>query len=65
MALIAGFQWFEIGFTLLLAALIFWRHSANIARLVARTEPKIGDKKDDSAVADAANAASQPPASAE
>ena len=26
-------------------ALIFWRHSANISRLLNGTEPKIGDKK--------------------
>jgi len=29
---------------LLLAALIYWRHSANIARIAAGTEPKIGQK---------------------
>ena len=29
---------------LLLAALVWWRHSANIARLRAGTEPKIGQK---------------------
>ncbi len=28
----------------LLAALIFWRHRSNIARIVAGTEPKIGQK---------------------
>jgi glycerol-3-phosphate acyltransferase PlsY len=44
-ALIAGFSWSEIFFTLALAALIFWRHRANIARLRAGTEPRIGDKK--------------------
>ena len=62
MALIAGFSWSEIIFTLVLAALIFWRHSANIARLIARTEPKIGDAKSGSA---ALAAAAEPPASAE
>jgi glycerol-3-phosphate acyltransferase PlsY len=46
MALIAQFSWSEIVFTLVLAALIFWRHSTNIARLRAGTEPKIGAKKD-------------------
>jgi glycerol-3-phosphate acyltransferase PlsY len=45
MALVAGFSWEEIVFTLVLAALIFWRHRANIARLRAGTEPRIGDKK--------------------
>ena len=27
-----------------LAAIVFWRHSANIARIRAGTEPKIGQK---------------------
>lgn len=44
MGLIAGFSWAEIVFTLVLAALIFWRHRANIARLMAGTEPRIGAK---------------------
>jgi glycerol-3-phosphate acyltransferase PlsY len=44
-ALIAGFSWSEIFFTLGLAALIFWRHRTNIARLRAGTEPRIGDKQ--------------------
>ncbi|WP_287787956.1 glycerol-3-phosphate 1-O-acyltransferase PlsY [Acidiphilium sp.] len=30
--------------TLAIAALIFWRHTANIARLLAGTEPRIGTK---------------------
>lgn len=33
------------GLALLLAALVWYRHSANIARLRAGTEPKIGGKK--------------------
>ena len=45
-AIIAGFSWSEILFSLLLAALVFWRHSANIARLRAGTEPRIGDKRE-------------------
>jgi glycerol-3-phosphate acyltransferase PlsY len=32
-----------------LAVLIFWRHRANIRRIVAGTEPKIGKKKSESA----------------
>ncbi|MFZ0100612.1 MAG: glycerol-3-phosphate acyltransferase, partial [Gemmobacter sp.] len=28
----------------ILAALIFWRHGANIQRIIAGTEPKIGKK---------------------
>jgi glycerol-3-phosphate acyltransferase PlsY len=72
-ALIAGFSWSEVVFTLVLAALIFWRHAPNIARLRAGTEPRIGAKRDDAAppaaapaTADAAPpAAAEPPASAE
>ena len=33
-------------FTTVLAILIFWRHRANIARLRAGTEPRIGAKKE-------------------
>jgi glycerol-3-phosphate acyltransferase PlsY len=62
MALIAGFSWSEIIFSLVLAALIFWRHAANIARLRAGTEPKIGAKKDE---AEAAPVAVDPPPVAE
>ena len=62
MALIAGFGWSEVIFTLVLAALIFWRHAANIARLRAGAEPKIGDKKDGGPPL---GAATEPPASAE
>ncbi|HEX8902264.1 MAG TPA: glycerol-3-phosphate 1-O-acyltransferase PlsY [Vitreimonas sp.] len=60
MSLIAGYQWWETLFAFVLAALIFWRHSANIARLRAGTEPKIGAKKDDPVTAEAASPA--PPA---
>jgi glycerol-3-phosphate acyltransferase PlsY len=31
----------EIGFCVLLALLIFWRHKANLSRLVRGEEPKI------------------------
>jgi glycerol-3-phosphate acyltransferase PlsY len=44
--LVAGFAWPEVIFTLVLAVLIFFRHSANIERLRAGTEPRIGDKKE-------------------
>jgi acyl phosphate:glycerol-3-phosphate acyltransferase len=64
MALIAGFGWSEIIFTVLLAALIFWRHRTNIARLIAGTEPKIGDKKDEPpAPVTPPGAATEPPTS--
>lgn len=45
LALIAGADWAEIAFCLVLAVLIFWRHRANIARLRAGTEPRIGAAK--------------------
>jgi len=56
-ALIAQFNWSEIIFSLVLAALIFWRHKANIQRLRAGTEPRIGAKKDETAPANPAPAA--------
>ena len=59
-ALVAGFSWSEVIFTLVLAILIFWRHRTNIARLRAGTEPRIGDKREV-----AAPAAVAPPAPAE
>jgi glycerol-3-phosphate acyltransferase PlsY len=55
-ALVAGFSWPEIAFTLLLGVLIFWRHRENIARLRARTEPRIGEKRDAPSSAPAATA---------
>jgi glycerol-3-phosphate acyltransferase PlsY len=45
-AAIAGFGWEEVAFTAVLAVLIFWRHRANIMRLRAGAEPRIGDKKE-------------------
>ncbi len=61
-ALVAGFSWSQIIFALVLAAMIFWRHSANIARLRAGTEPRIGAKKEDAIAADAAPAPAPAPA---
>jgi glycerol-3-phosphate acyltransferase PlsY len=49
LAFIGGYSGPQLIFLLVLAVLIFWRHSANIARLRAGTEPHIGDKKDGSA----------------
>lgn len=56
MGLIAGFSWSEILFTFVLAVLIFWRHRANISRLIAGTEPRIGDKSEAAAAPAAAEA---------
>jgi glycerol-3-phosphate acyltransferase PlsY len=41
---LGGDPW-AIGFCVALAALIYWRHAANIARLVKGEEPRIGEKK--------------------
>lgn len=45
LALVGGYSTAEIVCLVALAALIFWRHGANIARLRAGTEPRMGDKK--------------------
>ncbi len=34
-----------LALVVVLAVLVFWRHSANIARILAGTEPRIGQKK--------------------
>jgi glycerol-3-phosphate acyltransferase PlsY len=49
LALVGGYSPAEVVCLVALAALIFWRHSANIARLRAGTEPRMGDKKKDEA----------------
>jgi acyl phosphate:glycerol-3-phosphate acyltransferase len=66
--LVAGFSWSEILFTAVIAVLIFWRHRANIARLRAGTEPRIGDDAPPTAEAlstEAPSEAAEPPASAD
>ena len=40
-----GYGNFAVIVTVALAILIFWRHRANISRILAGTEPKIGKKK--------------------
>ena len=69
-ALIAGFSWCEIIFTLILGALVFWRHQENIQRLRAGTEPKIGAGKAEAAPTPSAEPpapapAAEPPAPAD
>lgn len=68
-AFVAQFTWPEIAFTFVLGALIFWRHSANIERLLAGTEPRSTGKKAEPAPAKEpappAEAAPEPPATAE
>jgi glycerol-3-phosphate acyltransferase PlsY len=62
LALVGGYQPSQIVCLVVLAALIFWRHAANIARLRAGTEPKIGAKKDDGSAAPPMAPAAEPPA---
>jgi glycerol-3-phosphate acyltransferase PlsY len=38
------FAWFYVVYYILSAGIILWRHKANISRLIARQEPKIGQK---------------------
>lgn len=57
LALVGGYSTSEVVCLVALAVLIFWRHRANIARLRAGTEPRMGDKKKDEAVAAVAPAA--------
>lgn len=70
-ALVAQFTWAEIAFTIVLGALIFWRHSANIERLLAGQEPRFGGTKKEEAPAEpqaaapAPQPAPEPPATAE
>lgn len=40
-----GYGEFATAVTAVLALLIYWRHRANISRILAGTEPKIGEKK--------------------
>ena len=56
-AWIGGFEISAIVFCAALAALIFWRHRANIERLRAGTEPRIGAKKSADAETPVADAA--------
>ncbi|MFZ2031833.1 MAG: glycerol-3-phosphate 1-O-acyltransferase PlsY [Vitreimonas sp.] len=65
LAMVGGYSGSEIAFLVLLALLIVWTHRANIARLRAGTEPKIGDKKEAPPAMAPAQAATEPPASTE
>ena len=60
LALIGGYSISQILCLVIIGALIFWRHKANIERLRAGTEPKIGAAKD-AAVADTATTAPSEP----
>ncbi|MGD9816706.1 MAG: glycerol-3-phosphate 1-O-acyltransferase PlsY [Hyphomonadaceae bacterium] len=59
-ALVAG-AYEQAAFTAFIAVLIFWLHRANIARLRAGTEPRIGEKKDGAPAETAAAPASPAP----
>lgn len=69
LALVGSYSTSEVVCLVALAVLIFWRHRANIARLRAGTEPKMGQKKEAEAVVATAPAAAaaiiEPPAAPE
>lgn len=66
LAIVGGYAPAEVFFLLALALLVFWTHRANIARLRAGTEPRIGGKKAEaSATAPPVVPSAEPPASAE
>lgn len=60
-AWIGGSEIAAVIFCVVLAVLIFFRHSANIQRLLSGTEPRIGGKKDDPPPAAPAGETSTPP----
>ncbi|MBX3428659.1 MAG: glycerol-3-phosphate 1-O-acyltransferase PlsY [Hyphomonadaceae bacterium] len=60
LALVGGYSPAEIVCLVALAALIFWRHKTNIARIRAGTEPRMGEKKKDDEEASAATAKPAP-----
>ena len=64
LAMIGGYSGSETAFLVVLAILIVWTHRANIARLRAGVEPKIGEKKEAPVEATPA-APTEPPASAQ
>jgi glycerol-3-phosphate acyltransferase PlsY len=61
LAIIGGYTPAQIACLFFLAALIFWRHRANLARIRAGTEPRIGAAK----LAAAPQPAPEPPAPTE
>ena len=42
-----GLRWPYLALALLTSALVIWRHRSNLSRLLAGTEPKLGQKKPD------------------
>ncbi|MFM7435762.1 MAG: glycerol-3-phosphate 1-O-acyltransferase PlsY [Vulcanococcus sp.] len=40
-----GLRWPYLGLALLTSTLVIWRHRSNLSRLLAGTEPKLGQKK--------------------
>ncbi len=62
LALIGGYSGTETAFLVALALLVVWTHRANISRLLAGAEPKIGEKKEAPA---SPTPPAEPPASAQ
>jgi len=65
LALIGNYSAPELVFLLVLAGLVYWRHAANIERLRAGAEPRIGAKKDPDAGSSPAAPSQAAPPSAE
>jgi glycerol-3-phosphate acyltransferase PlsY len=65
LALVGGYSGAETGFLVLLAILIVWTHRANIARLRAGAEPRIGEKKETAPTDASPSPPAEPPASAQ
>jgi glycerol-3-phosphate acyltransferase PlsY len=40
-----GLRWPYLGLALLTSTLVIWRHRSNLARLMAGTEPRLGQKR--------------------
>jgi glycerol-3-phosphate acyltransferase PlsY len=46
LAIVLRQSWWAVGFCVVLAAIIYWRHAQNISRLMAGKESRIGGDKD-------------------
>ncbi len=46
LALVLHQSWWAVGFCVVLAAIIYWRHAQNISRLLQGKESRIGGAKD-------------------
>lgn len=65
LAIVGGYMTSQVAFLVVLAILIVWTHRANIARLRAGAEPKIGEKKQAPSATMTPTPPAEPPASAQ